>query len=166
MTALEKRLWQVLSTIQEGIRYSDGKAVALLGIQGVLIGLAVVFVTDTYASFCTTMIFSLFLFVGIIFITISMIFSFMCLSPRLKNAVEISPIYFSSIAKNFKNWGTYITYFKDNFDSEVKITESIAEQIHTNSIIANKKFQMVSWSIKFLVLGLVFWVIFLVSVIL
>jgi hypothetical protein len=157
---LEQRLWQVLSSIQEGIRYSDGKAVALLGIQGLLIGFAIVFVKNSADSVDINDGSKIVAIAGIIFIAVSMIFSFICMSPRLKNALKRSPIYFGSIAKNFADARTYLKYVKTNCETEDSNLEFLAEQIHTNSIIATTKFKTISWSIKFLVLGLLFWVVF------
>jgi len=97
---VDQRLWQIFSTTNEWVRYSDGKAVALLGIQGVLIGLIIAFFKDSFSTADSTLASRIFLFAGIVSIAISMLFTFLCLTPRLKNAskTKVSPIYFGSIA--------------------------------------------------------------------
>ncbi|MFC1934667.1 Pycsar system effector family protein [Chloroflexota bacterium] len=91
-----------------------------------------------------------------------MIFTFLCLSPRLKSAGKISPIYFGSIAREFRNSGEYYEYIQNNFTSEDEVAQSVAEQIHANSVISSKKYALVSWSIRFLMVGLTFWVIYFI----
>lgn len=160
---MDQRLWQILSATNEWVRYSDGKAVALLGIQGVLIGLTVVFLKDL-TSDDSTLVSKIFLLAGLVSITLSMLFTFLCLTPRLKSAgkIKVSPIYFGSIATHFQDSNAYIKFLKENFNTEDKIADALAEQVYINAGIANTKFRWVSWSTKLLVLGLVFLAVFIV----
>lgn len=160
---MDQRLWQILSMINGWVRYSDGKAVALLGIQGILIGLIIAFIKDSYSISSSTLFSSIFLIAGIISIAASMVFTFLCLSPRLKNSNGISPIFFRSIATNFQNSNEYMKYLQENFNSEENISKYLSEQIHANSKIANKKFGVVSWATRLLMLGLAFWVVLFIS---
>ena len=156
---MEQRLWHTLSQTNEWIRYSDGKAVAMLGIQGVLIGLVVAFVKDfsTGLKVASTVLF----IVGTVCIVAAMVFTFMCLTPRLKNGGKATPIFFGSVAANFKTPKDYSQYLGENFSTEEKISESLAEQIHANSKIASTKFRWVSWSTRLTLLGLALWAAFL-----
>lgn len=155
---MNDRLWQIFSSTNEWLRYSDGKAVALLGIQGVLIGLAIAFISSSSSSE-KPVASTIFLIIGFVSLVISMFASFMTLSPRLKGSGKISPIYFGSISVNFKNSDSYTKFLKENFNTDDKVTDALSEQIHTNSKIASIKFKWVSWSMRFLVIGFVFWVV-------
>ncbi len=157
---MEQRLWQTLSELNEWVRYADGKAVALLGIQGILIGLVVTFIRDILNSASNWIATTSFI-LGSICIGVALICSLICLSPRLKNN-RISLIYFQSITRNFSTPEHYFQTLKDKFNTEEKASDVLSEQIYTNSRIASMKYYWVSRSTGLTVLGLVIWVIFLI----
>ena len=163
---MEQRLWITISQTNEWVRYSDGKGVALLGIQGVLIGLALTFLKDFLTGSTLNAVSTVFLIVGIVCVTAAMVFTFLCLVPRLNNRGRKSPIYFGAIAASFKTPEEYGQYLREHFITEEDIIESLSEQIHTNSRIASVKFKRVSWSTRLTLSGLAFWSIFLIIVLL
>ena len=158
---MDQRLWQVLLQTNEWVRYSDGKAVALLGIQGVLIGLFLLFLRDLNQGAGLTPASTALLSAGIVCILASMVFTFLCLTPRLKSGGKASPIFFWYVAASFKTPKDYSQYLGENFSTEEQISEVLAEQIHANSRIASVKFRWVSWSTRLTLLGLTFWAVFL-----
>ena len=159
---MEQRLWQTFSQTNEWVRYSDGKAVALLGIQGVLIGLAVTFLKDFLTGTSLSVVSMVLFIAGLIFIVTAVICTFLCLTPRLKNSGKISPIFFQSIAANFNKPEDYRQFITENFNTDENASKALAEQVHANSKIATIKFRWVSWSTGLTVLGLIFWAIFLI----
>ena len=80
-----------------------------------------------------------------------------------KNGGKISPIFFQSIATNFKTSEEYRKYLIENFSTDEKASEALAEQVHANSKVAAIKFRWVSWSTGLTVLGLAFWTLFLIA---
>lgn len=161
---MEQRFWQILSATNEWVRYSDGKAVALLGIQGVLIGLSVTLLKDWFTANDTTLASKILICAGAISIGMSALFTFFCLLPRLKNDNKIkkSPIYFGSIAVHFQNSDAYAKYIKENFESDEDISDALTDQIYINARIANAKFMWLTWSIRLIMIGLAFWTVFFI----
>lgn len=160
---MDQRLWQILSQTHESISYADRKAVGLLTLQGVLIGLVIAPMKDFVGQTGDLTVVSLAFFIaGIICVMASIIFTFLSFTPRLINNVKISPIFFGSIATSFKTPAEYSKYLGENFNTEEAILESLATEVHTNSRIASIKFKWVSRSTRLTVLGLSAWVIFLI----
>lgn len=163
---MKDQLWQILLSTNSWVKYSDSKATALLGIQGILIGLIVAFVSNSFSVLSLKLYYSIFLLSGVFSILISALLAFFCLIPRLKNVNRVSPIYFKSIANNFQSASDYSEYLKENFNTEADISEYLSEQIYTNARIATNKFALASWSIRFLVAGLLFLMLFIIFMIL
>jgi hypothetical protein len=155
---MNDRLWTIFSSTNEWLRYSDGKAVALLGIQGILIGLAVAVLPNVFSS-DKSVASMVFLILGFISIVASVIFTFLTFNPRLKSSGNISPIYFKSISSSFSDSDHYVQFIKEKFTVDSDVTDAIAEQIHTNSRIATAKFKWLSWSMSFLFIGFGLWVV-------
>ena len=157
---MEQRLWQTLSQTNEWVKYSDGKAVALLGIQGVLIGLVVALAKDFSTD--VSLAPAIFFITGTTCIVAAMFFTFLCLIPHLRGSGKTSPIFFKSVAINFKNPEEYSRYLRENFNSDENASEALAEQIYANSKIATIKFKWVALSTSLTLLGLVAWAIYLI----
>ncbi len=157
---MEERLWSTITQINEWVRYSDGKGVALLGIQGVLIGLALTFLKDFMTEELHAVSMVLFI-LGIVNIIVALFCTFFCLVPRLDNQGSKSLIYFKDIVSTFKTPEAYTKSLETSFSAEKSVNDTLAEQIYTNSSIANAKFKWVSWSIRLTLSGLAFWAIFL-----
>ncbi len=84
---------------------------------------------------------------------------FRSIFPRLTNLTTDKSVFYFRHVASLK----FIDYLKDLKKLSVPdIKEQIAEQIHTNSTIANRKMKNIQKSIKFLFV-LVFMVIFLIS---
>ncbi len=146
----------------EWVRYSDTKAVALLGVQGVLLG----FLIKTYdgTSFNPTCFQYIVSGVGLIFNIISMIFAFVCLNPKLKfDNDTLSPIYFGSIALHFEKAEQYQEYINKAFSTKDQIIHELCSQIFVNSAIAYRKFRQVTYSLRCFITSLLFWLILLIS---
>ena len=163
---MEQRLWQTLNITNEAVHYSDGKAVGLLGIQGLLVGIALAFIKSSESSAVSTPLTATLFAAGTISLAASAAFAVICLTPRLKNGGPVSPMYFGSIAANFKDRKDYAKFISENFATDEAICGEISEQILTNAKIAQSKFKWVSWSAKAFGLGLALWAILIVVILL
>ncbi|MFH1097336.1 MAG: Pycsar system effector family protein [Candidatus Desantisbacteria bacterium] len=101
--------------------------------------------------------------IGLVLNLISMIFSFLCLNPKLKVDDDVSPIYFGTIATQFKHSGQYQEYFEKNFGTEEQVTHELCKQVYVNSYVAYKKFQQVIYSLRYFAASLLFWGFLLLS---
>jgi hypothetical protein len=104
----------------------------------------------------------------VIFIAVtlmSLYYAFKCFRPRFENKNPTSVIYFGDIVSDFTEYKLYHTYLEKIVVDDNEMSVQLAEQIHTNSSIATKKFQAVSMSIKLLFAD-IFLLILLVGVVL
>lgn len=155
--------WRILQSTNEWIRFSDIKAGVILGIYGVLLTVISTDLKDIYETISKSY-FQLFLIILLFsFIFLSGLFSFLCINPRLKNNNTNSIIYFGSIAIKFKNSTEYISNSSNVLANDIEIRTQLAEQIHTNSKIAWKKFSNVTWAIRFFILSILMIFILIIS---
>lgn len=151
-----ENLWKIFGNINEWIRYSDTKAVALLGIQGVILGIT--FGSHTIFTELTLMQLLL-AAAGIVSNVLSAFLAFMCLSPRLGHGRLVSPIYFKSIAGEFASAGEYEKFVESSFRNPSDISHHLSVQIFANAQIAQIKFRSVAWSVRFFAFALAMWTI-------
>lgn len=147
--------WNILGNINDWIKYSDTKATILLTLYGVIITIVYTNANDTLIGLNSS---NWILFFSILSITLSglsILFSFLCVNPSLKNNNPESIIYFGHIQKKFKNATEYLEKSDEIIKSELKHQKELTEQIHTNSKIAWKKFSYVTWSIRFFAFALI-----------
>lgn len=156
---MTENLWKTLSSINDWVRFSEGKAIALLAAQGVMIGV----ISQNHLNTLNE-VSGLGVFLSSIALILnggSMLFAFFCLNPRLKFSGVPSPIYFGSIATNFDSAEEYYEYFENNMSDTKSISGEISRQIHANSHVAYNKFKDVAFSIRFFVGSLGFWFVFI-----
>lgn len=138
----------------ELINFADTKAGFILATAGVIMGLLFLMNRDGMNDFtkCT-------LFATAISLGISAFFAFNVIRARLtKNPPETS-MYFQSIKKLSRD--TYITKFK-NLDSELILSDYL-NNIHSISIIENKKFSNLNISLYFMIPSLILLIITIAS---
>ena len=157
---MNENLWKTLTTINEWVRFSEGKAVALLTAQGVLIAVLSQILLTGNQIFGT--IESLLSGIAIILNTASMFFSFLCLNPRLKLRGGISPLFFGSIASSFKDSIEYYEFYRSKMNTDETISKELCGQIFVNSQIANRKYRHVAYSIRLFFGSALAWILFTV----
>lgn len=139
--------WNILSNINEWIKFSDQKSVFVITTYSVIITIIYSNSTDIYDAIRESNILIFASIICALISAVSIYFSFRCLSPNLKNTNKSSIYFFGHIA-NHNNYLDYYNYSKNILKSPSEIEESLAEQIYTNSKIANKKFKFVTYSIR------------------
>lgn len=146
----QQEYWNILNGVQDGIRYSDTKATIILTLYGVILTLVYSNanqVLTALESSNTVLFLSL---ISIICATISVLFAFLCVNPRLKNENPTSIIYFGHIQKKFSNYTDYHVKVNEILNNEIEYNSELSEQIYSNSKIAWQKFLNVTWCIRFL----------------
>lgn len=145
-----------MNSTQEGIRYSDTKATLILTLYGVVLTIIYSNSEQVLKSLESSNYVFWFSIISIVFALLSILFAFLCINPRLKNNNAKSIIYFGHIQKKFPTYNDYHSTAEEILSKNNKYTSELAEQVHTNSIIAWNKFSNVTWCIRFLFGCLIF----------
>lgn len=148
--------WNILGNINDWIKYSDTKATILLTLYGVIITIIYSNSTDVLSGITNSNWTLTFSIIVVIFSLLSIVFAFLCINPQLKNENPNSIIYFGHIQKKFQNANDYLSSSLEIIENENSYQKELAEQIHTNSRIAWKKFSNVTWSLRFFFGTLIF----------
>ncbi len=147
--------WKTLQLNLDWVKFSDQKAGVIMSVYGIILTLIYSNSTSISTAIASSN-FQIFIVVLIcICSTISIVLSFLCLNPQLKNENPQSMIYFGHIATKNSKYEDYIIHSKSIVEDEIKIAEQIAEQIFVNSTVAWKKFQNVTWSFRFFFISLI-----------
>ena len=154
--------WNILNSTQEGIRYSDTKATIILTLYGVILTIIYSNSAQVLTALETSKPVLWFSIISIMCAAISILFGFLCINPRLKNNNAKSILYFGHIQKKFTKYEEYNLKAEEILSDENLYSSELAEQIHSNSIIAWKKFTNVSWCIRFLFACIVFMLVSLI----
>lgn len=155
---MNEDLWKTLSSVNEWVQFSEGKAVALLAAQGVLIGLLSQGQLGQEQNLETA---ELTLgSIAVVLNALSMFYAFLCLNPRLKSSGGVSPLYFGSISSSFNSSNEYHDYYKDKMSDGASISKELCGQIFINSQIASKKYGNVAYSIRAFIASVFFWIAF------
>ena len=157
---MNDNLWKTLHNINEWIRFSEGKAIAIMATQGVFITIASQKLLEdslVFGSFelITTV-------VALLFSCVSIGIAFQCLNPSLKISGGVSPLYFGSIAESFNSSREYYEYFNQSMTADNSISEELCGQIYINSRIADRKYRHVAYSIRCMMCAIVAWTIFII----
>jgi hypothetical protein len=154
-------LWKTLSSINNWVRFSEGKAIALLAAQGVLIG---VLSKESFGSVeAMTRAQLILITIAMILNSVSMLFAFLCLNPRLRLHGGISPLYFGSISSSFGSSDEYYHYYRQKMSDADSSSKELSGQIFVNSQIAFRKYKYVAYSIRSLFLSIFIWVILILN---
>lgn len=142
-------LWKTYDTVNEWIRFSDTKAVAILAVNGVLAGFIFSNLKEIWLVLSAQPAILTVLIVSIFTCSASVLFCICCLAPTLKVDGESSLIFFDHVAKNYEKAGEYEAAILQKFKDDSEVVEQVASQIWANSKVASKKYDAVMWSTRF-----------------
>lgn len=158
-----EQYWNILKNNQEMIRFSEVKAGLVISVYGILFSVLLNGYTEIRIEVAGWPWYLIIVAVAFGAMTlISLYFAFKCFRPRFENKNPTSVIYFGDIVADFKEYKLYHEFLEKTVIDDLEMSIQLAEQIHTNSSIARKKFQAVSRSIRYLFFSL-FFLIFLVA---
>jgi hypothetical protein len=161
-----EQYWNILKNNQEMIRFSEVKAGLVISVYGLLFSVmlsSTTWIRDQISDWPWYLL--IFIIAFILVTLISMFYAFKCFRPRFENKNPTSVVYFGDIVSDFPEYMSYHTYLEKTVVDDYEMSIQLAEQIHTNSTIAFRKFQAVSKSIKFLLLD-IYLLIFVVAILL
>ena len=156
MSSLSDELWNIYNIQKDWISISDAKAVAIIGIYGVI---GTILIPD-FLSWINSDGFNIYTFIGLTVLLIipfsSLVLSFLTIIPRLKSDRNNSIIYYQKIAKNFTNPESYyeaasLAISSDNNSYE----KEISSQIWNLSKIAELKYRYISFAMILLLLSFI-----------
>lgn len=151
----KQEYWNILNNTNDWIRYSDTKAVILLTLYGVIITIIYSNANDVLLALNSSKFMLCLAILTIVLSFLSVLFSLLCVNPRLKNTNPNSIIYFGHIQEKFKTPNEYLMKSNKTLDEEKDYLRELSEQVYTNSIIAWKKFSNVTWSIRFFAVSII-----------
>lgn len=154
--------WKTLDTINEWIRFADTKAGGVLGIVGLIASIMLSVLARVGSNLLNqNPLLFLFLVLGILSGCGAIYFSVRCLNPTLNIDEPTSLIYFAHIAQKFKTPLSYRQAIDKGFAEEEMLSQ-VTDQIWANSRVAWKKYQAVTWAIRFLTLTVLITVVSIV----
>lgn len=160
-----EQYWQILQNNQEMIRFSEVKAGLVISIYGILFSILLQSTTWIHGKISDWPWYLIGVIVIFIVVTLtSLFYAFKCFMPRFENKNPTSVIYFGDIVHDFEEYTAYHSYLEKAVVNDSEMSIQLAEQIHTNSSIATRKFNAVSKSIKLLFVD-IFLLIFLTGLI-
>ena len=153
----------ILKSNQEMIRFSEVKAGVVISIFGILFSILLNSSASIKAQMANwTWVYFVFAVIFMCVTVASLYYAFKCFRPRFENKNPTSIIYFGDIVSDFKEYKAYHAFLEKTVHDDLEMSIQLAEQIHTNSTIATRKFMAVSKSIK-LLLTSIFLLIILVG---
>lgn len=149
--------WKLLLSINDWIKASDSKAIALLGTQSIFFAFIISgTISDDFNTHNSGVSLTL-AGIAISLNFISVFFAFQSVNPSLKLKGAVSPLYFGSIATSFKDSREYSDFCRERLAKDEQVTLELEGQIFVNSKIAWEKFSNVTRSIRFLTASLLLW---------
>lgn len=151
--------WSTLLKNIEWIKFSETKAVVIITVYGVILTIVysnakeiLSFIENSNLILALTVLSALFS-IG------SVLCSFLALNPILKNADPDSIIYFGHIQEKFSSSEDYSKYANEVIADSERLNQNIADQVYQTSKIAWRKFQLISWGIRFFAISLLLLII-------
>jgi hypothetical protein len=152
-----EQAWKALSLVNDWIRHSEAKAGAALTAAGVVGGVLYNLVTNQHdppwgiavsAVMCGVLAF------------VSGGFAALAVIPRRKIRGQpvdfINLLYYSHVAKNYRNdEPSYQRVLRSLSADKEELMRHLANQVHANSIVADRKFNWAGWAITALVGSLI-----------
>lgn len=147
-------LWKIYNSINSWIKLSDTKATALLAINGVILTIIFSSVPKlvSFIDLQTIKILITGILIGSLSSTISLLFSVLCLIPRVSSdKSQKSVIFFGDISKNYNDSKSYADSATEILFKDRKLKDQILSEIWINSKIASAKYFNVKYAIIFLI---------------
>lgn len=150
-------LWKIYDVVNEWIRFCDAKAIAILGIDGLVATIIFSNVEELKTILLLNPYKLFFIIGGSIAYFLSVFFAVKCLRPRIKTSTD-SLIFFGTISD--KKLEDYDREVKEILEKNEILLAQIISQIHTNSNIASVKYREVNRAICSFITTIVIFLIF------
>lgn len=150
--------WKIYNLTESWIKFADAKAIAFLGIIGIIL---TIFIKQFQyvLSLPVTNLIKLLSIISIAFLIISVIFSILCLYPQKSDKTEKNAFYYKAISNNFDS-ENYQKYLRDLNDET--FYNQLAIQIFQLASVCDKKYEYVEKSLKFFIYSIVILIILMI----
>ena len=146
----KKDYWEIYDSIESSIKFADTKAIAFIGIIGILLNffqkqlmeVLTLPATNSLKILCIISIFSL---------ISSLILSILCLYPRKSDETDKNAFYYKSIAKNFSE-KEYCKYLHEIPNKT--FNEQLNVQIYQLATVCDEKYKYVKYSLRLFIIGI------------
>ena len=142
--------WEILKYNHDMIRFSELKAGMVISILGVLFSLLFQSVESLKGYFVDSIPIQIVAGLFVFLTLVAILYSFRCFIPRFEIKNPTSIIFFGDIVGDFPHFSEYHQFAEKTIQNDHDFSLQLAEQIHTNAMIATRKFKAVSKSIRFL----------------
>jgi len=147
MNQIIEVLWDNYILVTDLIKFSDAKAGAILAADSV-IALSIFANMNNIKEYIVNNDIILLLFIiGAIAYCGSFLLAVFSIIPKMKIDKEKSILFFGHIAENYKSAQDYEKDAIEKLGEEKVLISEICQEIWINSLIARKKYALVSWSL-------------------
>lgn len=155
-------LWNIYDIVKDWIKFSDAKAVAIIGINGFILSL--IFSNIEIVKLITKLfILKILLILIVIFLIISIFYAIVCLYPQ-KTETYKNVIYYKSISEKFNSSEDYSCEV-EKLITEKSLKEQLSKQIYQISTVATKKYEKVTCSLKFFSLEIILFFVLILALV-
>lgn len=149
-------LWRTHESIHSWIHSTNTKAEIILGVNGIITS---VFLTSDLEALKTYITGHPLIYIPLMLSTLStiasIIYSILCINPRLEVGAPQSLIYFSHIAQRFSHAPSYENAIRESLIDDNELLHDLASQVWANAKVATAKFYYVTWAIRALVVTII-----------
>ncbi|MEE0942221.1 MAG: DUF5706 domain-containing protein [Methanobrevibacter sp.] len=147
--AKKEDYWKIYHLTESWIKFADTKAIAFLGIIGIIL---TIFIKNfkIFSELPITNTIKLLSLISVGLLIISVFFSILCLYPQKSDKIEKNAFYYNAISHNFKqdSYGKYL----DELNEETFYNQ-LSVQIFQLASVCDKKYCYVEKSLKFFIWG-------------
>jgi hypothetical protein len=143
-------LWNNYILTHDLIKFSDTKAAAILAADGVIALIIFANISNIKDYIVNDNTIQLLFIIGTISYCGSFFFAVLSIIPITQIDKENSILFFGHIAKNFKSSQDYENNAIKKLGEDNALISEICQEIWIDSLIAQKKYALVSWSLRLL----------------
>lgn len=148
------RYWSILQNNIEWLKFSETKATLILTLYGLILTILYTNSKEVLESVRKSNWILFLLIISAATSILSIVYAFLVVNPRLNNINPNSIIYFGHIQKKYVTCKSYKESADKVLENEGQFTDQIAEQIHSISKIAWKKYTYFAYSFRLFVCSL------------
>jgi len=154
--------WEQLERLEKLIRASELKAGVIFSFHSLILGLFVDRLDYFQKLFVAHPVFIVLIALWLLFVLISIYYSFRCFMPRMELSYPKNVFFFKDAVNAFGDNEAYSKKLMEICDSQETLYSQLSQQIHVESVIIEKKFVSVQKSLKCFGISFVFVMLILI----
>ena len=148
-------IWNTYNAIKDWLIFSDTKAGAIIAFYAIFGSTFLPKFIEIKNTIFPSLTFSILWILTISLSSISIIFALLCLYPSKRISCSNSIFFYRDIAENFPTASKYSFQWQKLYYQDDSSLKDISEQVWVLSKIATKKYDFVSYSIKYLIFSII-----------